>query len=132
MSVFCRWIPGRYPLLPGFHRRNHPLRHRGLSHAAAFALVLALAVMRLAYPRVRAGTTSWWGLLSWFFVITALHGVFDAMAILLSTTHGGLTLAPVAVLLVGWSRLYLKRHIFPPVLAGGVLGSMIFLVLLSH
>ena len=88
--------------------------------------------MRFAYPRVRAGTTSWWGPLSWFFVITALHGVFDAMAILLSTTYGGLTLAPVAVLLVGWSRLYLKRNTFPPVLAGGVLGSMIFLVLLSH
>ena len=82
-------------------------------------------------PRPRRHT-SWWGLLSWFFVITALHGVFDAMAILLSTTCGGLTLAPVAVLLVGWSRLYLKRHTFPPVLAGGVLGSMIFLVLLSH
>ena len=136
---FCKWLGvlpvdsrHRYPLLPGSHRRNHPLRHRGLSHAAPFALVLALAVMRFAYPRVRAGTTSWWGLLSWFFVITALHGVFDAMAILLSTTCGGLTLAPVAVLLVGWSRLYLKRYTFPPVLAGGVLGSMIFLVLLSH
>ena len=62
----------------------------------------------------------------------ALHGVFDAMAILLSTTYGGLTLAPVAVLLLGWWRLYRKRNTFPQVLAGGVSGSMIFLVLLSN
>ena len=54
-------------------------RHRGLTHSAVFALLLAFVVMRFAYPRIRAGTVPWWGLLSWFFVITALHGVFDAM-----------------------------------------------------
>ena len=53
------------------------------------------------------------------------------MAILLSITYGGLTLVLTPVVLVGWSRLYLKRHTLAQVVAGGVLGSMIFLVLLS-
>ena len=52
--------------------------------------------------------------------------------ILLSTTYGGLALVLTPVVLVGWSRLYLKRHTFPQVLAGSVPGAMIFLVLLSN
>ena len=54
------------------------------------------------------------------------------MAFLLSTTYGSLTLVLTPVVLVGWSRLYLKRHTLPQVLAGGMLGWMIFLVLLPY
>ena len=55
-----------------------------------------------------------------------------AMAFLLPTTYGGLMLVLTPVLLVGWSRLYLKCHTLPQVLAGGMLGWMIFLALLAY
>ena len=44
-----------------------------------------------------------------------------------TSSYGGLALLLTPVVLVGWSRLYLKRHTLPQVLAGGMLGSTIFL-----
>lgn len=80
LSVFCQWVPDADTISYLFPiNETHPLGHRGLTHSAVFALLLAGAVVRVAYPRMRAGTAPWWGLLAWFFVITALHGVFDAM-----------------------------------------------------
>ncbi len=50
-----------------------------LTHSTVFALVLALAVMRFAYPPIRVRSAGRWGLLFWCSVLTLLHGVFDAL-----------------------------------------------------
>jgi len=62
------------------------LGHRGLSHSLVFALLLSLMVVFTAFRRVPEG----WGkalLIFYFFIVTASHGVLDAM------TDGGLGVA---------------------------------------
>ena len=49
-----------------------------------------------------------------------------------TSSYGGLALLLTPVVLVGWSRLYLKRHTLPQVLAGGMLSWTIFLALLPR
>ena len=83
--------------------------------AAAHATILATAMLVTLYWKI------------------SIHSVgATAMAFLLSTTYGSLTLVLTPVVLVGWSRLYLKRRTLPQVLTGGMLGWMIFLVLLPY
>ena len=67
-----------------------PLGHRGLTHSLAFAALLSLVVVRLGFREV--SWRSWRGsrLLLHFFVVTASHGVLDAM------TNGGLGVALLA------------------------------------
>jgi inner membrane protein len=62
------------------------LGHRGLSHSLPFAIILSLVVTFLAFPQL---PPRWTRLLlfSYFFVVTASHGVLDAM------TDGGLGVA---------------------------------------
>ena len=62
------------------------LGHRGLSHSLLFAIILSLVVTFLAFPQL---PPRWTRLLlnSYFFVVTASHGVLDAM------TDGGLGVA---------------------------------------
>ena len=62
------------------------LGHRGLSHSLAFALVLSLLVVFVAFPRVPQGWSRFL-MIVYFFVVTASHGVLDAM------TDGGLGIA---------------------------------------
>ena len=68
---------------------EHMLGHRGLSHSLAFAASLAAIVVAVAFRRdVYAGQrTKLW---SYFFAVTASHGVLDAM------TTGGLGVAFLA------------------------------------
>jgi inner membrane protein len=61
-----------------------PLGHRGLTHSLFFALALGLIVVILFFRNVRFGASSWWTLVAFFFIVTASHGVLDAM------TNGGL------------------------------------------
>jgi inner membrane protein len=62
------------------------LGHRGFSHSLAFALVLSLLVVFTAFERSPQGWTKPL-LIVYFFVVTASHGVLDAM------TDGGLGIA---------------------------------------
>lgn len=62
------------------------LGHRGLSHSLVFALVLSLIVTFVAFPRLTQGWTRLL-LFFYFFVVTASHGILDAM------TDGGLGVA---------------------------------------
>jgi inner membrane protein len=62
------------------------LGHRGFSHSLVFALVLSLIVSFLAFPRVPQRWTRFL-LFCYFFVVTASHGLLDAM------TDGGLGVA---------------------------------------
>ena len=53
--------------------------HRGLSHSLCFAFVLSLCVVSLAYRKHMAFSWPWWSYVLYFFVVTASHGVLDAM-----------------------------------------------------
>src|SRR5207237_6565854 len=87
-TVFCAVVPDVEVLGFGFGiRYGDMLGHRGLTHSLAFALVLALVVVALAFRERRAFTRGWWALVAYFFVVTASHGVLDAL------TDGGLGVA---------------------------------------
>ena len=53
------------------------------------------------------------------------------LATLVFAVLGAQVFAFTPVVLVAWSRLYLKRHTFMQVLAGGILGTVVFILLLS-
>lgn len=59
------------------------LGHRGFTHSLLFALVWSLLIVRFLYPK----TDQFWKLCLLIFLITASHGVLDAM------TDGGLGVA---------------------------------------
>jgi inner membrane protein len=63
------------------------LGHRGLTHSLSFALVLSLLVVRQWFREATTWTQQWWFLNVRFFLITASHGLLDAM------TDGGLGVA---------------------------------------
>jgi inner membrane protein len=87
LSVLCSILPDADVI--GFYfgiRYEDMLGHRGLSHSLAFALILSLIVSIIAFPRLPQGWTRLL-LISYFFVVTASHGLMDAM------THGGLGIA---------------------------------------
>ena len=53
--------------------------HRGLSHSLCFAFVLSLCVVSLAFRERMVFSWPWWSHVLYFFVVTASHGVLDAM-----------------------------------------------------
>jgi inner membrane protein len=53
--------------------------HRGLSHSLCFAFVLSLCVVALAFRQYVVFSWPWWSHVLYFFVVTASHGVLDAM-----------------------------------------------------
>jgi inner membrane protein len=87
LSVLCSILPDADVLgFPFGIRYEDMLGHRGLSHSLVFALVLSLIMTFLAFPQFAQG---WKKLLLifYFFVVTASHGILDAM------TDGGLGVA---------------------------------------
>ena len=62
--------------------------HRGITHSLMFACMLAWGTVRYGFPAYHPSQSSgWWGLFLHFFLVTASHGVLDAM------TDGGLGVA---------------------------------------
>ncbi len=53
--------------------------HRGFSHSLLCAAITGLLTPLLAFRGVPRGSRTWWRLASVFFLITASHGVLDAM-----------------------------------------------------
>jgi inner membrane protein len=87
LSVLCSILPDVDVLgFPLGIRYQDVLGHRGLSHSLVFAILLSLTVTLLAFPRVRQRWTRCL-VFSYFFAVTASHGVLDAM------TDGGLGIA---------------------------------------
>jgi len=57
--------------------------HRGITHSLPFALAWAFLVVWCEFKQVVRFSHRWWGLFAFFFVVTASHGVLDAL------TNGG-------------------------------------------
>src|SRR5436853_7358333 len=75
LSAFCAVVPDVDVV--GFAFGIHygdMLGHRGLTHSLAFAFVLAVVVVALAFKDVRRWTRGWWALVAYFFVVTASDG----------------------------------------------------------
>jgi len=66
---------------------NSMFGHRGITHSLAFAMLLAVLVVLLAFREIETFSKKWWVLLIYFFVVTASHGLLDAL------TNGGLGVA---------------------------------------
>ena len=61
--------------------------HRGFSHSLLFALLWGLLVVVTEFKSTARFSRPWWQLAAFFFVVTASHGVLDAL------TNGGLGVA---------------------------------------
>ena len=57
--------------------------HRGITRSLPFALCWAFLVVWCEFKHVVRCSRAWWGLVAFFFVITASHGLLDAL------TNGG-------------------------------------------
>ena len=53
--------------------------HRGFFHSLAFALLVSVLVVMLAFPSFRLFSKKWWSVLAFFFIVTASHGILDSM-----------------------------------------------------
>ncbi|WP_406073990.1 phosphatase PAP2 family protein [Micromonospora sp. NBC_01638] len=81
--------------------------------------VLALAVAGLVGLVVAVSVSHWWK-------ISIHSAVAGGTLVILMLTFGALLVVAVPLLaLVGWSRVRLRDHTVPQVLAGGVLGALI-------
>lgn len=80
LSTLCQWLPDIDTCAYVFAiSDNHPLGHRGLAHSLVFAVLVAFCVVRYGYRDAPLLSPRYCALTGWFFLITALHGVFDAM-----------------------------------------------------
>jgi len=61
--------------------------HRGMTHSFFFAALLGWSVVEVFFRKEKRFSRSWWLLWACFFLITASHGILDAM------TNGGLGVA---------------------------------------
>jgi len=62
---------------------RHALGHRGFLHSLLFALIVGVTVTLAAFREERRFSRRWWLLAGCFSLVTASHGVLDAM------TNGG-------------------------------------------
>jgi len=88
LSIMCSILPDIDVI--GFYfgiNYSDVIGHRGLTHSLLFAAVVALVVVLLAFRDIPKFSKKWWGLFFYFFVLTASHGVVDAL------TDGGLGVA---------------------------------------
>ena len=63
------------------------LGHRGFSHSFTFALTASALVVAVRFREIARWSARWWRLMVFFFLVTASHGLLDAM------TNGGLGIA---------------------------------------
>ena len=61
--------------------------HRGLTHSFSFAVMLSVVVVRIWFKDEQKWSRIWWVLIAHFSLVTASHGMLDAM------TDGGLGVA---------------------------------------
>ena len=80
LSALCAVLPDADVISFSFgFQRGSVFGHRGITHSLFFALLLALLVVWLAFKKTPAFSKSWWKLLVYFFIVTASHGLLDAL-----------------------------------------------------
>ncbi len=80
LSALCAVLPDADAISSfAFGLRGSQFGHRGLTHSLLFALLVALLVVWLAFRKARAFSKDWWKLLVYFFIVTASHGLLDAL-----------------------------------------------------
>jgi inner membrane protein len=80
LSAFCAVVPDADVISFAFGvGRGSMFGHRGLTHSLMFAMLLALSVVRLAFRKTKGFSKDWWKLLIYFFIVTASHGLLDAL-----------------------------------------------------
>ena len=115
LSTLCQWLPDIDTFAYLFTiNESRPLGHRGFAHSLVFAVLVALCVVRCCYRQVPTASRRWWTLCTWFFLMTALHGVFDAMVFAslgvaffapFDTTRYQLPWQPLVDVPIAWSVL---------------------------
>ena len=92
LAAGCSAAPDLDVLLHGLGvAYEDPWGHRGMTHAPVFALGVGLVVTTLCFWRAAPiGRRRWWGLVTFFTLVTASHGLIDAF------TNGGLGIAFLA------------------------------------
>jgi len=80
LSALCAVLPDADAISFSFRlERGSMFGHRGFSHSLVFAILLALLVVRLAFRKTQAFSKDWWKLFVYFFIVTASHGLLDAL-----------------------------------------------------
>lgn len=88
LSIICSILPDIDILGFGFGIKYADfLGHRGFTHSLTFAALVGFIVTFVFFKNIPRFSKKWWGLLIYFFLLTASHGVLDAM------TNGGLGIA---------------------------------------
>jgi len=90
LAVLCSILPDvdvfAFPLgIP-----YDPLGHRGFFHSPFFGLLVGLTVTAIFFREIPRFSRPWWGHFAFFSLLTASHGVLDAL------TDGGLGIALLA------------------------------------
>jgi inner membrane protein len=84
LSVVCSIIPDADVLAFSFGiPYGNFLGHRGFFHSIFFALILSLCLAFVFFNDYKPASKKWWKYTSWFFLISASHGILDAF------TNGG-------------------------------------------
>jgi len=84
LSLLCAVVPDVDVISFYFGtERGSMFAHRGITHSLTFALLLALLVVWLGFRETKPFTKRWWTLSAYFFIVTASHGLLDAL------TNGG-------------------------------------------
>jgi inner membrane protein len=85
LSLACASLPDldvigyRWLYIPSYEFFGH----RGFFHSPFFAALLSIAIVCIFYRKEELFSKSWWKYTLYFFVLTASHGVLDAL------TNGG-------------------------------------------
>ena len=87
-SVVCAMLPDIDVIGFGFGiHYGDMLGHRALTHSLVFALLISIVTVALLFRDTNPFSKDWFSLVIYFFVVTASHGVLDAL------TNGGLGVA---------------------------------------
>lgn len=87
-SIFCSVIPDADVIAFSFGiPYEHFFGHRGFFHSPFFGLLLSLFIVSVFFRSARAFSKRWWFYVVYFFLLSASHGILDAL------TNGGLGIA---------------------------------------
>jgi membrane-associated phospholipid phosphatase len=112
--------------------RHKPFMVAVCGAAAAWGGLYAMAAPSLLVQFAAAHTIVMSTVLvvTWYWKISVHAAGAAGVATLVAVLMGASAVVFLPVLLVAWSRLYLRRHTFSQVAAGGLLGAVVFAALL--